>query len=59
MSSNKSLFSHLSYTNKLPSVILANGSLVEVHAIGQTNPLPTLSLYSLFFVPNCPFNQRC
>jgi hypothetical protein len=56
MSGNKLLFSHLTFMDSLPNVTLANGSQTKCEGIGQVNPLPTLTLDSVLYVPGCPFN---
>jgi len=55
MTSNQSL-TQLSFPDSLPSITLADGSQIKVCGIGQTRPLPNLSLDSVLFVPGCPFN---
>lgn len=52
MSGNKLLFSHLTYMDTLPNVTLANGSQAKCEGIGQTSPLPTLTLDSVLYVPS-------
>jgi hypothetical protein len=56
MSGNKLLFSHLTFMDSLPNVTLANGSQTKCEGTGQVNPLPTLTLDSVLYVPGCPFN---
>lgn len=56
MTGNKSLLSHLSYSDFLPSVTVADGSKVKVHDLGQTHPLSNLSLESFLYILSCPFN---
>jgi hypothetical protein len=53
---NKSLFSTLSYMDRLPSITLADGTQSKAIGIGQVNHLPSLSLDSVLYVPTCPFN---
>lgn len=56
MTGNKSLFTHLSYLDSLPSVTFADGSQIKVQGSGQTHPSSKLSLDSVLYVPGCPFN---
>ncbi|MCH93330.1 receptor-like protein kinase [Trifolium medium] len=42
---------------KIPhNITLTNGSKAQVTGIGQTSPLPSLSLNYVLFVPSSPFN---
>ena len=53
---NPSLFSTITQP-KIPHYItLANGSKTKATGIGQATPLPPLSLNSVLFIPDCPFN---
>ena len=56
MCANELLFSSLTYSNTLPTVILADGTKTTVNGIGQTTPTSSLSLNSVFYVPDSPFN---
>lgn len=56
ISGNRSLFSSLSTSGYLPTITSANGSHTQSHGIGTTHPLPTLTVDSVLYVPNCPFN---
>jgi transposase InsO family protein len=56
MTGNKSLLSHLSYSDSLPSVTVADGSKAKVQGLGRAHPLPNLSLESVLYIPGCPFN---
>ncbi|XP_075111907.1 uncharacterized protein LOC107787662 [Nicotiana tabacum] len=38
------------------SVTLVNGSQTEVKRVGKVQPLPSISLNSVLFAPECPFN---
>jgi hypothetical protein len=42
--------------DRLPSITLAHGIQTKAIGIGQVNPLPSLSLDSVLYVPTCPFN---
>ena len=53
---NKDLFSSLTTTPTLPTVTLANGSQTVAKGIGLANPLPSLSLTSVLYTSECPFN---
>ena len=56
LSSNKDLFSSLTFTSPLPMVTLTNGSQTIAKGIGSTCPLPSLPLTSIIYVPDSPFN---
>ena len=56
MSGNKNLFSHISNSFSLPSVTLANGSKTAAKGIGQAIISPSITLNSVIYVPECPFN---
>ena len=56
ISGHKSLFSKLSSPSMFPLVTLTNGSHTEVKGIGETHPVPFISLSSVLFIPNCPYN---
>lgn len=53
---NPSLFSYLSTSSGLPTVILANGSKASTTSIGQARPLSSLPLNSVLYVPESIFN---
>lgn len=53
---NKGLFSFLSTSGFLPSITTANGSQTRSQGIGTVQILPSLSVTSVLYVPNCPFN---
>ena len=53
---NKGLFSSLTITSLLPMIILANGSQTMSKGIGLTCPLPFISLTSVLYVLDSPFN---
>ncbi|RVX06280.1 Retrovirus-related Pol polyprotein from transposon RE2 [Vitis vinifera] len=50
------LFSSITTTSALPTVILANGSQTVAKGIGLAIPLPSLPLTSVLYIPECPFN---
>ena len=56
ISGNSSLFSHFNHSKSFSSVTLADGTKSIVKAVGHANPLPNLSLDSVIYLPNCPFN---
>ena len=56
VSGNKNLFSHITYSGSLSTVTLAEGSQIKVQGVGQAEPLRSLPLNSVLFVPGCPFN---
>ncbi|RVW49109.1 Retrovirus-related Pol polyprotein from transposon RE1 [Vitis vinifera] len=56
LSGNKDLFSSITTTSALPTVILANGSQTVAKGIGLALPLPSLPLTSVLYTPECPFN---
>ena len=53
---NKDLFSSLIFSSPLPTITLANGSQIITKSIGSACPLPSLPLFSVLYIPNCPFN---
>lgn len=56
MTGNKSILSHLSYSDSFPSVTVADGSKIKVHGLGQAHSLPNLSLEYILYISGCPFN---
>ena len=56
ISSNKDLFSSLTFSSALLTITLANGSQTIAKGIGLACPLPSLPLTSIFYVPDFPFN---
>jgi len=56
ITSNKSLFSSLSFPNFLPSVTLADGSRVSSHGVGTVKIFPSLTIDKVLYVPESPFN---
>ena len=56
LSGNKNLFSSLTITSPLPMITLANGTQTMAKGIGSARPLPSLSLTSVLYVPDSPFN---
>ena len=55
ISSNKDLFSSLTYPSPLPTIILATGSQTIAKGIGSVCPLPSLLLTYVLYVPDFPF----
>ena len=53
---NSSLFSSISSPNIPHFITLADGSQVTAKGIGHVSPTSSLSLSSVLFIPNCPFN---
>ena len=53
---NKDLFSSLTFSSPLPTITLANGSQTIAKGIGLVCPLPSLSLTSILYVLDFPFN---
>ena len=53
---NKDLFSSLTITIPLPTIILANGSQTMTKGIGSTCSLPSIPLTSVIYVYDYPFN---
>ena len=56
LSGNKDLLSSLTITSPLPTITLVNGTQTMAKGIGSACPLPSLSLTSVLYVPNSPFN---
>ena len=56
LSGNKEFFSSLTITSPLHMITLANGSQIMANGIGSTCPLPSVSLTSVLYVPDCPCN---
>ena len=56
LSVNKDIFSSLTLTSPLPTIILANGSQTTAKEIGSACPLPFLPLTYVLHVPDSPFN---
>ena len=56
VSGNQRLLSSFQTSSSLPIITLANGHKVFPHGVGTANPTPHLSLESVLFIPNCPFN---
>jgi len=50
MTSNRTLFSYLSFLNSQPFITLTYGSQIPICGIGQTHPLPNLSFNFVLFV---------
>ncbi|RVW31226.1 Retrovirus-related Pol polyprotein from transposon RE1 [Vitis vinifera] len=53
---NKDLFSSITTTSALPIVTLVNGSQTMAKGFGFAHPLPSLSLHSVLYAPECHFN---
>ena len=53
---NKDIFSSLTFPSPLPTITFANGSQTIAKGIGSTCPLPSLSLTSVLYVHDFPFN---
>lgn len=53
---NKNLFSSLSTSGFLPTITSANGSQTRSEGIGTVRILPSISVTSVLYVPNYPFN---
>ena len=56
ISSNKDLFSSLTFPSPLSIITIANGSQTIAKGIGSVCPLPSLPLTSVLYVPNFSFN---
>ena len=56
ISGNKTLFTHLSRSSTLPFITIANGCKTAATGIGQAQILPSLSVDSVLYVPESPFN---
>ncbi|XP_071940172.1 uncharacterized protein [Coffea arabica] len=56
ISSNPQLFSSLHSSTSLPNITLADGSQTQAKGIDKANPLPSVPLDSVPFIPNCPFS---
>lgn len=56
ISGNSLLLYHITYSNSLPSITLANGSKQVVTAVGSAKPLPSVPLDFVLYFPSCPFN---
>ena len=56
ISGNPHLFSHFLKSAPLPSVTVANGSHAVPKAVGSAEPLPTVPLEHVLYIPHCPFN---
>ena len=56
LSSNKDIFSSLTFTSLLPMVTLANGSQTIAKGISSACPLPSLRLTFVLYVLDSPFN---
>ena len=57
ISSNKDLFSSLTFSSSLPTITLANGSQTIAKGVGSVCPLPSLPLTFVLYSPNFPFNH--
>ena len=55
-SGNKDLFSSLTITSPLPMITLANGFQTMAKRVDWACHVPSVSLTSILYVPDCPFN---
>ncbi|XP_070006743.1 uncharacterized protein [Nicotiana sylvestris] len=56
ISDNKTLLSNIVYSQSLPAVTLVNGCQTKAQGVGQANPLSSITLDSILYVPGCPFS---
>ena len=56
ISSNKDIFSSLTFLSPIPTITLANGFQTIAKGIGSTCPLPSLPLTSVLYILDFPFN---
>ena len=56
MTSTSGLLSELEHSSSLPNVTLADGSTTTVSGLGTANLSPNLSLSSVLYIPDFPFN---
>ena len=56
MTGTSGLFSDLEQSSSLPNVTLADGSATIVSGLGTANLSPNLSLSSVLYIPDYPFN---
>ena len=56
MTGTSSLLSDLEQSSILPNVTLADGSAITVSGLGTANLSPNLSLSSILYIPDFPFN---
>ena len=56
MTGTSGLLSDLEQSSSLPNVTLANGSTTTVSGLGTANLSPNLSLFSILYIPDFPFN---
>ncbi|KAL4632300.1 hypothetical protein ACB092_04G039700, partial [Castanea dentata] len=56
MTGTSGLLSDLEQSSSLPNVTLANGSTTTVFGLGTVNLSPNLSLFSVLYIPDFPFN---
>jgi len=59
ITSNKSLFSSLSFLNPLTSIILTDGSKVSFHGVGIAKLFPSLTIDNVLYIPKSPFILLC
>lgn len=57
MTSNKSILSHLFYSDSFPSVSVADDSKIKFQGLSQAHPLLNLSLESVIRIPSCHINM--
>ncbi|XP_070039703.1 uncharacterized protein [Nicotiana tomentosiformis] len=53
---NISFLSNIVYSQSLPTVTLANGCQTKGKGVGQANPLSSITLDSVIYIPGCPFS---
>ncbi|CAH1412736.1 unnamed protein product [Lactuca virosa] len=53
---NKHLFSKLTCSDSLPPIMVADGNKTSVNGVGSAQPISSLSLDSVLYVPKSPFN---
>ncbi|XP_070049685.1 uncharacterized protein [Nicotiana tomentosiformis] len=56
ISGNISLLSNIVYSQSLPTVTLANICQTKAKGVGQANPLSSITLGFVLYVPGCPFS---
>lgn len=56
MTGNKSLLSHLSYSDSLHSVTVDDDSKIKVQSLNLAHPFSNLYLQYVLYIPSCPFN---
>ena len=56
MTGTSGLLSDLEQSSSLPNVTLVDGSAIIVSGLGIANLSPNLSLSSVLYIPDSPFN---